>query len=267
MKITMQSNNNQRVKKYYVYGHYTEDTDVLFYIGVGTVLNPRIQKVRTKYGRAYNFSKRTKFWKNIKNKHGIVVKILHLFETKEESLEKERELIAKYGRRFFGGILCNLSSGGEVGPVGYSHPVSEETKKLLSDKKSMFFYVYDSEGNFIKECKTTKNTAKFCGVTYNAIHSCMKTQCFSNGFFIFRDFQGDSLGYTKEDLSFKSPLCKKVLTENILTKEILTHNSIYDCCKYLRTDRKNLKNAIKAQRPCKKHNVYFEGTISSQDPK
>ena len=35
-----QSNNNQREKeKYYVYGHYTQDTGVLFYIGVGTILS------------------------------------------------------------------------------------------------------------------------------------------------------------------------------------------------------------------------------------
>lgn len=36
MKIFMQSNNNQRVNKYYVYGHYTNNGQ-LFYIGTGTL--------------------------------------------------------------------------------------------------------------------------------------------------------------------------------------------------------------------------------------
>ena len=36
--MQVQSNNNQRVKKYYVYGHYT-NKGLLYYIGVGTILN------------------------------------------------------------------------------------------------------------------------------------------------------------------------------------------------------------------------------------
>ena len=53
-----QSNNNQRVEeKYYVYGHYTKDTGVLFYIGVGTVLS-KSNKEKSKYSRAYHFRNR-----------------------------------------------------------------------------------------------------------------------------------------------------------------------------------------------------------------
>lgn len=263
----MQSDNNQRVKKFYVYGHYTQDSDNLFYIGVGTINNLKSKRINIRYARAYHFNNRTKFWKNIKCKHGIVVKILYHFDTKKESLIKERELISKFGRRILGGKLCNLTSGGEVGPTDY-HPIrSEKTRKILSEIRSITLYLYDSNGIFIKECKTIKSAADFCNVTYNAIHSCLQTKNFSNGYFIFKDFKGQNLGYTKNDLNFKSPLSKKVITENLETKEIILHNSIYECASYLETNRQNLRRAIKAQRPCKKHKVYFERRISSQDSK
>ena len=60
---------------------------------------------------------------------------------------------------------------------------------------------------------------------------------------------------------------KKVLSENLETKEIILHNSVCECASYLETNRQNLRRAIKAQRPCKKHKVYFERRISSQDSK
>ena len=104
-----QSNNNQGVKKFYVYGHYTLEGN-LFYVGVGTILNLRVQKPNTKYSRAYHFANRTKYWHNIRDKHGLEVKILSEYYTKEESLLEEKRLIALYKRREYGGTLCNLSS-------------------------------------------------------------------------------------------------------------------------------------------------------------
>lgn len=53
MKIIVQSNNNQIVKKYYVYGHYTNE-DKLFYVGVGTILNLKSKTHTQRYSRAYH---------------------------------------------------------------------------------------------------------------------------------------------------------------------------------------------------------------------
>ena len=51
----------------------------------------------------------------------------------------------------------------------------------------------------------------------------------------------------------------------------IVHQSIASASSYLKTDRKNLKRAIKDQRLCKKHivkyEIPFEGKISSQDSK
>ena len=51
--------------RYYVYAHYTLDTNELFYIGKGT------------RGRAFQLCKvRNRFWESIKQKHGVRVEIL-----------------------------------------------------------------------------------------------------------------------------------------------------------------------------------------------
>ena len=114
-----ESNNNQREEgKYYVYGHYTQDTGVLFYIGVGTILS-KSNKEKSKYSRAYHFRNRNKFWNSIVKKHGVEVKILFHCASKEISLKEEAKLVEQYGRRCMNqGILVNISSGGEVGPIG-----------------------------------------------------------------------------------------------------------------------------------------------------
>lgn len=262
----LQSDNNQRVKRFYVYGHYTFEGNI-FYIGVGTILNLQTTKLLSRYARAYHFSHRTKFWNHIKNKNGVIVKILSEFYTREEALLEEKRLISFWGKRLRGGVLCNLSDGGEQGPIGHKKPMSEQQKKKLSDIKSSTLYVYDSNGIFIKSLKTIKSTAKFCGVTYNAICSCLNTKNFSNGYFVFKEYKGVLLGYGQKDLIFKSSLSKKVVTENELSGIKIVHQSVADCAAYLKTDRKNLKNAIFSNRICKKHKVYFEGTISSQASK
>lgn len=252
-----QSNNNQRGQgKYYVYGHYTQDTGVLFYIGVGTVLS-KSNKEKSKYSRAYHFRNRNKFWNNVVNKHGIEVKIISHWETKKESLKEEAKLVEQYGRRCMNqGTLVNISSGGEIGPVGRTYKMSEEQKKKLSEIKSTELHIYNSQGIYLISVKSIETAAKYCGVTYNAIHSCLQTKNYSNDYFIFKDFQGEKLTYTVEDLNFKSTLSKKLVSYS-LSGIRLEHNSVADCALYLKTDRKNLKKAIKDKRLCKGHKVKF----------
>ena len=252
-----ESNNNQRGEgKYYVYGHYTQDTGVLFYIGVGTILS-KSDKEKSKYSRAYHFRNRNKFWNSVVKKHGIEIKILSSWDTKEESLKEESKLVEQYGRRCMNqGILVNISSGGEVGPIGSTFIMSEEQKKKLSEIKSIELHIYNSQGIYLISVKSIETAAKYCGVTYNAIHSCLQTKNYSNNYFIFKDFQGERLPYTVEDLNFKSTLSVKLVTYS-LSGNRLEHNSIADCASYLKTDRKNLKKAIKDKRLCKGHKVKF----------
>jgi len=263
MKMKTQSNNNQRVKQFYVYGHYTNN-DKIFYIGVGTILNFKSKKHSQIYSRAYHFSNRTNYWKNISNKYGVNVKILSEFYTKEESLQEEKRLIEHFGRKCMNnGILCNLSSGGEIGPIGRIFKMSEKQKRKISEIKSMELHIYNSQGIYLISVKKIETAAKYCGVTYNAIHSCLQTKNYSNGYFIFKNFKGEKLTYTVDNLNFKSILSKKVITEDFYGN-VKEHESITDCAKYLHTDKCNIRKALKNLRSCKKHKIYLKGESAAK---
>lgn len=102
---------------FYVYGHMRADFDSLFYVGKG-------------HGRRYRqTTNRNKHWKHIVNKHGYTTKIFYEGLTEEEAFQKEKELIALFGREEHGGMLCNYTDGGD-GPSGTK--ISEERKQLIS---------------------------------------------------------------------------------------------------------------------------------------
>jgi hypothetical protein len=88
--------------KFYIYAHYRNDTDVVFYIGKGE-------------GNRHNSKQgRNPYWHNIVKAHGYKSEILQHFETEEEAFQAEQELIAELGRKDLGnGLLVNMSDGGE----------------------------------------------------------------------------------------------------------------------------------------------------------
>ena len=112
----MSENNNI----FYVYAHYKADDNEIFYIGKGFK------------NRAYS-NQRSKWWKNIVNKHGYYIEFIKIDMSEEDSKLLEIELIAKYGRRDKGtGILINMTDGGE----GSSNRIfSEETRKRMSNNR------------------------------------------------------------------------------------------------------------------------------------
>jgi hypothetical protein len=101
-----------------VYKHIRLDDESIFYIGIGDKDRP------------YKKSGRNKHWSNIVNKHGYRVEIIYENVTTSFAIEKEIELIKKYGRLDIGtGGLVNMTDGGE-GCNGIIH--SESTKEKLS---------------------------------------------------------------------------------------------------------------------------------------
>lgn len=98
--------------KYYVYRHVRLDTNVPFYIGVGT--KPKKYNGQyTEYSRANSKQNRNVFWKRILNKSSYRVDILLEVDSIEKAYEKEIEFIKLYGRRDLNtGSLVNLTSGG-----------------------------------------------------------------------------------------------------------------------------------------------------------
>lgn len=108
----MSKNNN-----FYVYAHYRNDTNTVFYIGKG------------KGARATELIKRNKYWNNIVKKHGFTIKIWADNLTEDQAFAMEKEWIILYGRVDTGeGKLVNLTNGGE-GTSGAI--ISEQTRQKL----------------------------------------------------------------------------------------------------------------------------------------
>jgi plasmid stability protein len=102
-----------------VYEHIRNDTNEVFYVGIGD-----------EEKRAFSKKGRTQFWKNIVNKVGYSVNIIHKDIDREEAKNIEKYLIKEYGRKNLGtGNLVNLTDGGE-GCLNVV--VSEETRQKMS---------------------------------------------------------------------------------------------------------------------------------------
>jgi hypothetical protein len=110
---------------YYIYAHYTADTNEIFYIGKGVGR------------RAYKRERNNSLWTNIYNKHGLKVKILFYFDNEQLSLITEKYLIKSIGRRDLGlGPLANMTDGGEGTSGRICLPKTR--KKISKNRKNMF---------------------------------------------------------------------------------------------------------------------------------
>lgn len=106
----------------YVYIHKTRDTNVIFYVGIGSDKS---------YKRAHFLKNRNKIWTNIYNKHQIAVEIVYDNLSWSDACAKEIELIQKYGRLDLQeGTLANMTDGGE----GLYNPSDEVRNKLRYEK-------------------------------------------------------------------------------------------------------------------------------------
>lgn len=107
----------------YVYKHIRNDTNEIFYIGIGSDDCHR---------RAYDEVRRNKFWKAVRDKSGFRVEIISDGLTWKQACRKEVRLIKKIGRRDLGlGPLTNLTDGGQ-GANGVV--LSDEIKIKISER-------------------------------------------------------------------------------------------------------------------------------------
>jgi len=90
-----------------------------FYIGIG---------IDTK--RAYSKTHRNSYWKSIVSKTDYEVEILFDEIDYEYAKIKEKEFIALYKRKEDGGVLCNITLGGD-GVLGIVH--TEESKRKMGE--------------------------------------------------------------------------------------------------------------------------------------
>lgn len=105
--------------RFYVYAHYRNDTNTVFYIGKG------------QGRRAYEKKSRNTHWHNIGKKHGYTVKMWAENLSEADAFRIEMDWILLYGRKSNNtGNLVNASTGGE-GNSGMVH--SEATRQRLSE--------------------------------------------------------------------------------------------------------------------------------------
>lgn len=113
----------------YVYRHRRNDTNEVFYIGIGTSKN-----------RVYTTKKRNAFWQNIYNKVGRSVEIIATGLTDDEAKELEMLLIKEYGRRDLGlGPLVNMTNGGDgaVGCKRSAEAIAKTVAKTTGQKRTL----------------------------------------------------------------------------------------------------------------------------------
>ncbi len=89
-----------------VYQHRRNDTNEVFYIGIGKNTS-----------RAKKKHQRNSYWHRIVNKYGYTIEILYKNITWEKAIKEEIRLIKKYGRKDLKkGNLANQTNGGEGCP-------------------------------------------------------------------------------------------------------------------------------------------------------
>lgn len=141
------------METYYVYTHTRLDTNQVFYVGLGKVLE-RYKNVKSKYNyykRAYTNQYRNQYWKNIVNKAKYEITIVLETNDSEVVKEKEIELISFYGRKDLGlGTLCNLTDGGE-GSLNVSEETREKLRKISVNRYKSFYTIYKISGDILEE--------------------------------------------------------------------------------------------------------------------
>jgi hypothetical protein len=106
-----------------LYRHIRLDKNEVFYIGIGKDIK-----------RAFNKSKRSKWWKSIIEKSEYEVDIMLDDLTWEEACEKEIEFIKLYGRKDLDlGTLVNMTDGGD-GTINYKPSIESNIKRSLKLK-------------------------------------------------------------------------------------------------------------------------------------
>lgn len=104
----------------YLYFHIRNDTQEIFYVGIG---------VGKSYKRAFDKSNRNKFWQNITNKIDYTVRIVYDRLSWDKARQREIKLIKLLGRRDLKtGSLVNLTEGGDG---SYKRIVTSETRDKI----------------------------------------------------------------------------------------------------------------------------------------
>lgn len=152
---------------YYLYRHIRLDKEIPFYIGIGTIYKGKSDGQIFK--RAYSKSNRNNYWKNIVKKHGYYVEILFKSTNKSLILQKEVEFIDLYKMASEGGILCNMTSGGEEN----FHRTEEQKRYGKYNPASQPVLQYNLNGEFIDKFDSITEASKATCISIGKISNCV----------------------------------------------------------------------------------------------
>lgn len=174
------------IMKYYLYRHIRSDKNEVFYIGISKKKDDA-RSYREEYKRAFDFSQRGKYWKNIKNKTDVLVEIIYECDSEWEIKAKEIEFIKFYGRKDKRtGTLVNTTDGGDgrLNPSEESIINNGKNLSIYHELAKKKVYQYTLEGEFVREWNSiTEAAISINDKTTSGIIQCCKGGCrFYKGF-------------------------------------------------------------------------------------
>lgn len=201
------------MKNYYVYEIVNPITNRTFYIG-WTSRSSELrfkEHIRETRNKIINIDKVNTIKNILEQGEEPVFNIVFQTFDKELSVKKEQELIEHYGRVKDGGILTNISKGGE------HHIVSEATKKRLSNKRKNKSYIelYGEE----RACEIKKklsekskwtNNSMFGKTHSNEARQKMSEKLKGRSTHPVSDYQKERIRESNKNRVWTDEMCKKL---------------------------------------------------------
>jgi hypothetical protein len=227
--------------KYYLYRHIRLDKNEVFYVGIGTKCKPEAKTVKSEYGRAYQISGRSKYWRNVFNLTEIKVDIVLEHFDISFIKDKEKEFIKLYGRKDLNlGTLVNMTDGAD----GYYNFNSDIRPKGEADSRCVPIFIYKIDGTFVEErcgIKAMCRDYKFNGPKVWQQMNGQRIQY--RGYRFFYEFQGEKI----EPLTYYGSGCtgNPVIQLDNLGNIIKEFETLKNAAKYINVYENTMKNACK----------------------
>jgi hypothetical protein len=182
--------------KYYLYRHIRLDTNIPFYIGIGTKTK-FYTTLNKEYRRAYNSIDRTDFWKKISKKHGYKVDILLESDDYLYIQKKEIEFISIYKRIVDGGTLINFCEGGRGGYLGFTDEIRLKIKEAKIKSNGRPVVILDLEGKYITETRSIKEASILLKIKEERIIDiCKNKRSALRYIFVYKEDYDSSINYS-----------------------------------------------------------------------
>lgn len=201
-----------------------------FYVGIGVNERCNVHFTKSSIKKDKN-SRKIEIITDILS-HGLkpIVKKICENISREEAKKQEILLVKAIGREIYGGILVNLTNGGDFTNANALGKDNIHSKKV---------YQYTLEGEFIKEWDCgLREVGRILNVSYNTIADCCRGKCSTAyNFQWFYEYKGEKV---KEIVKRKRKIVKPVLVFDSNKNFINKFNSVKDCCNFYKVTKSEI---------------------------